>query len=81
MTQKPPPGAEITALLAAWGEGDRQALDALLPLVHEQLKRLARRHMARERSSLFFKPCSGGLAGARMKELLGLNQMTLDPCP
>lgn len=56
MTQKPPPGAEITALLAAWGDGDRQALDTLLPLVHDQLKRLARRHMARERSSHTLQP-------------------------
>jgi len=56
VTQKLPPGAEITALLAAWGDGDRQAFDALLPLVHEQLKRLARRHMARERSSHTLQP-------------------------
>lgn len=56
MTQKVPPKANITALLAAWGDGDREALDALLPLVHDQLKRLARRHMARERSSHTLQP-------------------------
>jgi RNA polymerase sigma factor (TIGR02999 family) len=56
VTQKPPARAEITALLAAWGDGDRQALDTLLPLVHDQLKRLARRHMARERSSHTLQP-------------------------
>ncbi len=41
--------AEITRLLAAWGGGDKSALDALTPLVHNELHRLARRHMHRER--------------------------------
>jgi RNA polymerase sigma factor (TIGR02999 family) len=39
----------ITALLAAWGEGDRKALDQLIPLVHTELRQLAHLHMARER--------------------------------
>jgi RNA polymerase sigma factor (TIGR02999 family) len=56
VTQKLPPGAQITALLAAWGDGDRQAFDALLPVVHDQLKRLARRHMAQERSDHTLQP-------------------------
>lgn len=38
-----------TALLVAWGQGDRAAFDALLPLVNDELRRLAQRHMARER--------------------------------
>ena len=41
--------AEITTLLKAWGEGDREALERLTPLVYEQLRRLARRQMHRER--------------------------------
>jgi RNA polymerase sigma-70 factor (ECF subfamily) len=40
---------EITRLLAAWGEGDKAALDALVPLVHQELRRLAQRYMRRER--------------------------------
>jgi hypothetical protein len=38
-----------TTLLLAWGGGDPGALDQLVPLVHEELRRLARRHLRRER--------------------------------
>jgi RNA polymerase sigma-70 factor (ECF subfamily) len=38
-----------TTLLLAWGRGDQAALGHLLPLVHDELRWLARRHMARER--------------------------------
>ena len=38
-----------TALLQAWGRGDQSAFDALVPLVHDELRRLARRHMGHER--------------------------------
>jgi RNA polymerase sigma factor (TIGR02999 family) len=41
--------ANLTTLLLAWGRGDEAALDQLIPLVHDELRRLARRHMARER--------------------------------
>lgn len=40
---------ELTGLLQAWRGGDTAALDALLPLVYEELHRLAHRHMAGER--------------------------------
>jgi RNA polymerase sigma factor (TIGR02999 family) len=40
--------AEITQLLRAWSHGDPSALDALTPVVYEQLKRLAVGHMRRE---------------------------------
>jgi RNA polymerase sigma factor (TIGR02999 family) len=40
---------EITQLLLAWNEGDDQALDRLMPLVHQELHRLAHRYMAGER--------------------------------
>jgi RNA polymerase sigma factor (TIGR02999 family) len=36
-------------LLLAWSEGDQTALEQLVPLVHEELHRLAKRMMARER--------------------------------
>lgn len=39
----------ITQLLLAWGNGDKEALNKLLPLVHEELRRLASRQMRRER--------------------------------
>ncbi len=40
---------EITQLLLAWGRGDQNALERLMPLVYEELRRLARRHMNRQR--------------------------------
>ena len=40
---------EVTQLLAAWGKGDRSALDKLFPLVHAELRRIAQRQMSQER--------------------------------
>lgn len=39
----------ITQLLLRWSEGDGEALDALMPLVYEQLARLAHRYLRLER--------------------------------
>jgi RNA polymerase sigma-70 factor (ECF subfamily) len=39
----------VTELLAAWSDGDRSALDKLLPLVSDELHQLAHRYMSRER--------------------------------
>ena len=41
---------EITELLLAWNQGDPQALDRLMPLVQDELHRLAHRYMAGERA-------------------------------
>ncbi len=49
MGTTPDPPRNATALLLAWGRGDPEALDLLVPLVHDQLRRLARRHLRRER--------------------------------
>jgi RNA polymerase sigma factor (TIGR02999 family) len=46
-TASPPP--HVTELLLAWGQGDQTALEQLMPLVHGELRRLARRHMGHER--------------------------------
>ena len=43
-------GGEITAVLKAWGRGDAAALERLTPLVYEQLLRIARHHVHRERA-------------------------------
>jgi len=40
---------DVTALLIEWTRGDKAAVDKLLPLVHDELRRLARRQMAGER--------------------------------
>ena len=39
----------ITRLLARWRRGDRTALDRLVPLIEGELKRIAQRHLQRER--------------------------------
>jgi RNA polymerase sigma-70 factor, ECF subfamily len=41
---------DITSLLIDWGNGDRDALDRLIPLLYPEFRRLARRHMRRERA-------------------------------
>lgn len=40
---------DVTQLLVAWREGDGSALERLLPLVEDELHRLAHRYMNRER--------------------------------
>jgi RNA polymerase sigma-70 factor (ECF subfamily) len=40
---------EVTQLLAEWSRGDRSALDRLMPLVYDELRRLARHYLSRER--------------------------------
>jgi RNA polymerase sigma-70 factor, ECF subfamily len=44
-----PSTQQITKLLQAWGQGQDAALDELLPVVHQELRRLARRYMFGER--------------------------------
>jgi len=41
---------ELSTLLRAWSSGDESALDRLVPLVYDELHRLAHRYMARERA-------------------------------
>lgn len=40
---------EVTDLLRAWSEGDRASLEKLMPLVYQELHRLARKYMGGER--------------------------------
>jgi RNA polymerase sigma-70 factor, ECF subfamily len=49
-------GTNVTALLHAWRGGDHGALDQLIPVVHAELKRIARRYMARERQGHTLQP-------------------------
>lgn len=41
---------DVTSLLLAYREGDREAYDRLLPLVYDDLRRIARGHLRRQRS-------------------------------
>jgi RNA polymerase sigma factor (TIGR02999 family) len=38
----------VTQLLVDWGNGDQAALEKLMPLVYEELHRMAKRHLGRE---------------------------------
>jgi len=43
---------EVTALLRAWSDGDADAFDRVLPLVYQELHRMAARYLIGERSSI-----------------------------
>ena len=45
---------QITPLLQRWQDGDRDALDALVPLIYHQLCLIARKHMRGERNDHTF---------------------------
>ena len=49
-------GVNVTALLLAWSAGDQTALDRLTPVVHGELRRIARRYMLRERQGHTLQP-------------------------
>jgi RNA polymerase sigma factor (TIGR02999 family) len=50
------PTRNLTRLLREWREGDGAALDRLMPLVYDELRRLARRHMSGERRDHTLQP-------------------------
>lgn len=49
-TDAPLPRPNVTELLVAWRSGDQAALESLVPIVHADLRQLARRHMRGERA-------------------------------
>jgi RNA polymerase sigma factor (TIGR02999 family) len=54
MAIQPAPG--ITQLLEKWSNGDRAALDELMPLVYDELRRLAGGYLRRERADHTLQP-------------------------
>src|SRR5262245_19680913 len=53
---QPPRAVDLTALLKAWSRGDQTALERLTPLVYDELRRLARRHIRWERAGQTLQP-------------------------
>jgi RNA polymerase sigma-70 factor, ECF subfamily len=51
-----PSTAHVTNLLVAWGHGDAAAFEQLIPVVHAELRRIARRHMGHERDGHTLQP-------------------------
>jgi RNA polymerase sigma factor (TIGR02999 family) len=43
-------GQDISALIAAWGGGDEEALSRLMALLYAELRRIARQHLGRRRA-------------------------------
>lgn len=50
------PPSEITQLLRKWSEGDRAALDQLMPIVHQELRKLANSYLRGERPGHTLQP-------------------------
>ena len=48
--------ADVTGLLQAWSSGDAEALDQLAPLVHRELREMARRMLSSERQAVGWQP-------------------------
>ncbi|NOT62495.1 MAG: sigma-70 family RNA polymerase sigma factor [Acidobacteria bacterium] len=51
-----PPPNEITPLLLRWSQGDEAALNQLLPVVYQELHKLAQSYLRRERSDHTLQP-------------------------
>jgi len=47
---------DVTRLLVEWSDGRADALDALMPLVYDELRRLARAYLGRERAGHTLQP-------------------------
>ena len=54
--QKKVPQSEVTLLLDRWNRGDTDALPQLMPLIVEDLRNIARKHMAQERPGHTLEP-------------------------
>jgi RNA polymerase sigma factor (TIGR02999 family) len=65
------PPNQVTLLLQGWRNGDRKALDALLPLVYKELRRLAHFQLRNERPDHTLQ--SAALVHEVYLRLIGLN--------
>jgi RNA polymerase sigma factor (TIGR02999 family) len=50
------PQGELTALLRGWSDGDAEAFERVLPLVYDELHRMAARYVAGERAAISLQP-------------------------
>jgi len=67
---------EVTELLRAWRQGDDAALDRLVPLVHAELRRVARSHIRREGPGHTLQATA--LVHEVYLRLVGLDRLTLN---
>ncbi len=64
---------DITRLLKAWGAGDVSARDRIIPQVHQELRRIARRYMRKERRGITLQ--SGALVNEAYLRLVDISHM------
>jgi RNA polymerase sigma factor (TIGR02999 family) len=62
----------VTLLLQEWRGGDRKALDALLPLVYKELRRIAHAHLRNERPDHTLQ--SAALVNEAFLRLVGIDE-------
>ena len=67
---------EVTELLRSWRQGDAAALDRLIPLVHDELRRVARSHVRREHPGHTLQATA--LVHEVYLRLVQVNRMTLN---
>ncbi len=65
--------AEVTGLLRAWSEGDAGAFERVVPLVYDELHRMAARYLAGERSTVSLQ--ATGLVNELCLRLLGWDEI------
>lgn len=66
-----PPPSEITQLLHQWSNGDRAALDQLMPVVYQELRKLANSYLRSERPDHTLQPTA--LINEAYLRLIGQN--------
>lgn len=66
---------EITQLLERWSLGDAESFNVLMPLVYEELKKLADHHLRRERGGHTLQPTA--LVHEAFLRLRGVREMQL----
>jgi RNA polymerase sigma factor (TIGR02999 family) len=66
---------EVTSLLLDWGRGDAAALERLVPLVYDELRRVARAHLRREPAGQTLQTTA--LVHEAYLRLVDLKEMTL----
>jgi RNA polymerase sigma-70 factor (ECF subfamily) len=55
VSRNSPKPDEITRLLQAWGDGDPTAFDQVMPLVYDELHRIAARYLAGEQAAVSYQ--------------------------
>ena len=74
MAQPPnPPAGDITVLLRGWNDGDDTSFERLIPLVYDELHRMALRYLAGERANASLQPTA--LVNEACLRLLGWDQV------